>query len=97
MMPVFARRQSTMNTRILATDCADYTEKTMTESNLLHHELTRKILRAFFQVHSDLGEGFLGAKAKESRRDVGSRPLRRSAFLRELREIRSHLLVSAMK
>jgi GxxExxY protein len=59
MMPVFARLRRTMNTRILATDCADYTEETMTESNLLYHEVTRKILGAFFQVHSDLGEGFL--------------------------------------
>jgi hypothetical protein len=29
----------------------------MSESDLLYHELTRKTLGAFFQVHSDLGEG----------------------------------------
>lgn len=31
----------------------------MSESNLLHHETTRQIIGAFFQVHSDLGVGFL--------------------------------------
>jgi len=31
----------------------------MSESQLLHHELTRAIIGAFFQVHRDLGFGFL--------------------------------------
>jgi GxxExxY protein len=31
----------------------------MTESSLKHHQLTRIILRAFFQTHTDLGYGFL--------------------------------------
>jgi GxxExxY protein len=31
----------------------------MTESDLKHHKLTRTILRAFFQTHTDLGYGFL--------------------------------------
>jgi hypothetical protein len=35
IMIVFARFWSIMNTRILATDCADYAEKTTRESDLL--------------------------------------------------------------
>src|SRR6187455_1619546 len=31
----------------------------MSESDLKHHQLTRTILRAFFQSHTDLGYGFL--------------------------------------
>jgi hypothetical protein len=31
----------------------------MTESDLKHHQITRTILRAFFQSHTDLGYGFL--------------------------------------
>jgi GxxExxY protein len=31
----------------------------MSETELLHHELTRAIIGAFFQVHRDLGFGFL--------------------------------------
>ena len=31
----------------------------MSESDLKHHQITRAILRAFFQTHTDLGYGFL--------------------------------------
>lgn len=31
----------------------------MTDADLKHHQITRTILRAFFQTHTDLGYGFL--------------------------------------
>jgi hypothetical protein len=46
MMMAFAPFRTTRKTRILATDCADSAEKTMSESDLLHHQLTRKIIDA---------------------------------------------------